>query len=124
MDGKAQVKEQTWLNPENLVIFIDELRDAGYNIGVTQYIAAQDLVLALIAQGNNLDHQRFKNMLGSLLCSSPQEQEDFRQRFDQWIERMGFTIAPDDNKAHEKARKLERELIQIRKESNRLKRSN
>ena len=122
MDGRAQVKEQTWLNPENLVIFIDELKDAGFNIGVTQYIATQDLVLALVSQDNNLDHQRFKNMLGSLLCSSPQEQEDFRRRFDQWIHRMGFAIATEENQANEKARKLERELINIRKQSKHWKR--
>ena len=117
MDGRAQVKEQSWLNPENLVIFIDELKDAGFNIGVSQYIAAQDLVLALVAQGNNLDHQHFKNMLGSLLCSSPKEQEDFRRRFDQWVHRMGVAIATEENQANEKARKLERELINIRKQS-------
>ncbi|MEM7760582.1 MAG: hypothetical protein AAF298_20990, partial [Cyanobacteria bacterium P01_A01_bin.40] len=111
-------KEQTWLNPDNLVVFIDELKDADYNIGIDQYIAAQDLVLALTAEGVNLDQpQRFKNMLGSLLCNSPQEQEDFRHRFDQWIERMGFAIPHDDNGASEKARKLERELIKVRKQS-------
>ena len=122
MDERAQARERTWLNPENLVIFIDELKDAGFNIGVAQYIAAQDLVLALVTEDNNLDHQRFKNMLGSLLCSSPQEQEDFRHRFDQWVHRMGVKIATDDSKAHEKARKLESELIKIRKQSKNWKR--
>ena len=122
MDKGSQVKEQTWLNPDNLVIFIDELRDADYNIGVNQYIAAQDLVLALTAEGINLDQpQRFKNMLGSLLCNSPQEQEDFHHRFDQWIERMGFAIATEDSIASEKAIKLERELIKVRKQSKRWK---
>ena len=114
--------QQTWLNPDNLVIFLDELRDADYNIGVDQYIAAQDLVLALTAEGINLDQpQRFKNMLGSLLCNSPQEQEDFGHRFDQWVERMGFVIATEDSTASEKAIKLEQELIKVRKQSKRWK---
>ena len=112
------MKQQTWLDPDNLVNFIDELKDADYNIGVAQYIAAQDLVLTLITEGVNLDQpQRFKNMLGSLFCNSPQEQEDFSHRFDQWIERMGFAIATEDNTASEKARTLERELIKVRKQS-------
>jgi len=117
MDGIPRIKEQPWLDTDNLIIFIDELKAAGFNIGVAQYIAAQDLVLALVARGNNSEPERFKNMLGSLLCGSPQEQEDFSQRFEQWAERMGFAIAPQKNEDYEKARKLERELINISKQS-------
>ena len=58
---KPQEVNPSWLTPEALIEFIDELRDAGYKIGVSQYIIVQDLILALIAQGYSLDRpQRFK----------------------------------------------------------------
>ena len=83
-----------WLDPEKLIEFIDELRGADYNIGVSQYIAVQDLIVALSAQGERLDQpQRLKSLIGPLLCSSPAEQEDFQQRFDQWIKRMEVAVS-------------------------------
>ncbi|EDN71745.1 hypothetical protein BGS_0440 [Beggiatoa sp. SS] len=42
------------MNPDiltqELINFIEKLRFAGYHIGETQYIAAQDLILILAAQ--------------------------------------------------------------------------
>ena len=38
-----------------LADFIEELRELGYKIGLSQFIAAQDLVLALIGEGEALD---------------------------------------------------------------------
>lgn len=106
-----------WLEPEQLMEFIDQLRrEYKYNIGVSQYIAAQELILALSAKGEHLEEpQRLKSLLGPLLCSSPAEQEDFQLRFDQWMERMGFTVGgviqPDEN-----AEALEQELKNIQQE--------
>jgi formylglycine-generating enzyme required for sulfatase activity len=75
-----------WLNPDVLMEFIDELREAGYKIGIPQYIAAQDLILILIAQGENLDNpEKLRNLLGPIFCSSPIEQEEFQQRFERWV---------------------------------------
>lgn len=94
MDRQPQEVNPGWLTPEVLIEFIDELRDAGYKIGLSQYIAVQDLILALIAQGENLDRpQRFKSLLSPLVCHSPTEQEDFYRRFDQWLQRMGFIVS-------------------------------
>jgi hypothetical protein len=45
-----------WLRLGALIELIDELREAGYPVGVSQYVAAQDLILALIARGENLEH--------------------------------------------------------------------
>mgnify|MGYP006260496163 CR=1 FL=1 len=43
------------LEPEQLIEFIDQLRrEYKYNIGVSQYIAAQELILALSAKGEHL----------------------------------------------------------------------
>jgi formylglycine-generating enzyme required for sulfatase activity len=88
-----------------LPYLIDELRDAGYAIGVEQYIAAEDLVLALAARGGlPADPGRYRTLLGPIFCKSPRQQDDFRARFDHWI-------AQDPPASpQESARSLEREL--------------
>jgi uncharacterized protein with von Willebrand factor type A (vWA) domain len=74
---------------DNLLNFIDDLRVAGYNIGLEQYIAVQNLILALTAQGRLpaklADLQTF---LAPILCHSPKEQEDFAQHFADWARRV------------------------------------
>jgi hypothetical protein len=62
--------------PEDLLDLIDILRcQFGYNIGVEQYIAAQDLLLALTTEGQLPCHpRRLCTWLAPLLCSSPAEQ--------------------------------------------------
>ena len=57
---------------------LDELRWAGYSLGSAQYIAAQDLLLALVACGEDLrDPERFRGLLGPLVRAPPQEQKQF-----------------------------------------------
>jgi formylglycine-generating enzyme required for sulfatase activity len=76
-----------WLSPDVLIEFIDELREVGYKIGISQYIAAQDLILMLIAQGEIFDSpEDLRNLLGPIFCSSPTEQEEFQQHFDRWVQ--------------------------------------
>ncbi|MDZ7995935.1 MAG: Trp biosynthesis-associated membrane protein [Nostoc sp. EfeVER01] len=119
MDKQPQEVNLERLNLEKLIEFIDELREADYQIGTSQYIAVQNLILTLIAQGDNLDRpQRFKTLLSPLLCHSPTEQEDFYQRFDQWLKRMGFIVnnaVPIDTKAEELRQVLRKLKNQERK---------
>jgi hypothetical protein len=96
MDGESTPRVPDWLDPEKLFQFIRELQAAKYNIGVGEYIAAQDLVLALIGRGEDLSHpQRLKTLLGPLLVSTPFEQEDFARRYDLWIQRLGYAAAQE-----------------------------
>lgn len=109
-----------WLDLKRLIAFIDELREADFNIGVLQYIAVQDLLLALQAKGQNLQKpEQLRNFLGPLLCSSPQEQEDFQHRFNQWIQRMGMAVDEPVATTEEEARaqQFERELKKIERKS-------
>ena len=79
----------TWPDPSALLDLIDDLRAAGYNLDLTHYMAAQDLLLALAARGETLDQpQRLKGVLGPLLCSSPAEQAEFSHHFDRWAARL------------------------------------
>jgi hypothetical protein len=76
-----------WLSPDVLIEFIDELREVGYKIGISQYITAQDLILMLIAQGEIFDSpEDLRNLLGPIFCSSPTEQEEFQEHFDRWVQ--------------------------------------
>jgi hypothetical protein len=92
--GVTAVSPPPWLHPNHLLAFVDELRDADFNIGVAQYVAVQDLLLALLARGEPLDDPtRLKSFIGPIVCGSPSEQADFSSRFDGWIERMGWQTA-------------------------------
>ena len=114
MDAGTEKNYLGWLNPNVLTDFIDDLRDAGYKIGISQYIAAHDLLLTLTAQGETLNRpERLKTLLGPIFCSSPAEQEDFQQRFDRWVEFVSQTSRATE-RADIKAQALSEELNKIR----------
>ncbi|MFO0953797.1 MAG: hypothetical protein U0835_22100 [Isosphaeraceae bacterium] len=72
---------------EELPDFLDDLRSAGYVIGVDQYVAAGDLLLSLAARGALPDDpRRLATLLGPVVCKTPAEQDEFRLRFTQWVE--------------------------------------
>ncbi len=74
---------------DHLLNFVDDLRVAGYNIGLEQFITVQNLIMALTAQGRLpaklADLQTF---LAPVLCHSPKEQEDFAQHFEKWVNQV------------------------------------
>ncbi|WP_413176449.1 hypothetical protein [Anabaena azotica] len=87
MDTGTDKSIPEWLNPDRLIELIELLREAGYKIGISQHIAAQDLILFLIAQEQTLDEpQRLRTLLGPIFCKSLIEQEDFQYHFDSWLE--------------------------------------
>jgi formylglycine-generating enzyme required for sulfatase activity len=79
---------------ERLLSLVDELRRAGYPVGVEQCLAAQDLLLALAARDALPDdRQGLATLLGPIFCKSPAQQEDFRARFDRWAGAPGVGLA-------------------------------
>lgn len=90
MGGQTQESlNSNLLTPEALVDFIEELRHVGFNIGMAEYIAAQDLLLMLTSRGENLNNpQRVSSLFGPLLCSSPAEQDTFPEFYQRWYERQ------------------------------------
>lgn len=115
MDRGTDKNNLHWLNPDVLIEFIDELREAGYKIGISQYIAAHDLILMLIAQGETLDSpEHLRNFLGPIFCSSATEQEEFQQRFDRWIKlysRINLSTGKVDVEAEALSDELETERV-------------
>jgi O-acetyl-ADP-ribose deacetylase (regulator of RNase III) len=74
---------------EKLQLFINELRLAGYNIGLTQFVAAQNLILALAKQGElSPKLASLKTLLAPVLCHSPKEQTEFGRRFENWVKQV------------------------------------
>jgi hypothetical protein len=73
------------IDVDRLIVFIDQLRLAGYDIGAQQYINAQNLLLSLADRGQwPEDVRSLRTWLAPILCSSPREQENFYRRFDVW----------------------------------------
>jgi hypothetical protein len=72
---------------EKLPIFINELRNAGYNIGTAQFIAVQNLILALAKQGKlPTEPAKFKTLFAPILCHTHKEQQEFASYFDNWVQ--------------------------------------
>jgi len=70
---------------EKLPIFINELRCAGYNIGTAQFIAVQNLILALAKRGKlPAELAQLKTLLAPILCHTQKEQQEFASHFDNW----------------------------------------
>ncbi|MGH7450267.1 MAG: hypothetical protein ACRENG_02905, partial [bacterium] len=90
------------LTSDALIAFIDGLRRDGYNIGTEQYVAAQDLLLALAANGQwPHSARRLKTLLAPILCTSPKEQEDFYYRFKQWLVAQSARLEPQEREHEE-----------------------
>lgn len=74
---------------ERLNGFIDELRRDGFNIGAGQYIAAQELLLALLRRGELPAHPALlAGKLAPLFCGRREEQESFHRRYRAWLRRF------------------------------------
>lgn len=77
---------ETIITPEELFELIDEFRRLGHGISPEQYIAAQDLLVALAAQGLLPSHPaKLRTLLAPILCSTPKEQEYFYRFFHEWL---------------------------------------
>ena len=75
------------MNPTTLTTelpnFIEKLRCAGYNIGVSQHVAAQDLLLGLATRGGlPTELSGLRTLLAPILCKSSKQQVEFRGYFD------------------------------------------
>lgn len=74
---------------EKLPLLINELHQAGYNIGTPHLILAQNLILSLAQQKQLPPHLvQLKTRLAPILCHSPTEQEEFGWRFENWINKI------------------------------------
>jgi len=83
------------LDNGELALFIEGLRLAGYDISMPEFFIAQDLIVALAAQGK-LPSQltAMKTLLMPILCHSPKEQEDFARHFSDWVNRVA-SVKPE-----------------------------
>lgn len=61
---------------------LDFLRTRGFELGVDDYIAVSDLQLAL--QREKFDRERWRSLIGPLVCKNARQQEEFQQLFEQW----------------------------------------
>ena len=93
MDNNKKIENNNlgWLDPDDLIAFIDILRLNDYNIGISQYIAAQDLIIILISQDETFDSpESLRSLLAPIFCSSATEQAEFQQHFDNYFKSFAF----------------------------------
>ncbi|MEO0397210.1 MAG: hypothetical protein AAF243_14670 [Cyanobacteria bacterium P01_A01_bin.137] len=121
MDQAASSPTLDWYSPELLTEFLEELRGAGYNIGLAQYIAAHDLILALFSKNILSQPEQLEEYLGPMVCSSATEQEDFKERFAQWIQLVNSKHSAAAKKLSQSDQVLDNELEKIGKRSRKLK---
>ena len=127
MDQQTTNEIPDWIKSDRLTDFIEQLREEGYKIGISQYIAAQQLVLTLIDQGETLNSPgSLGGFLGPIFCSSPTEQEDFQQRFKRWSDSLptataSETLIPEVHSLDTKAQILSKELGNIQSFAHQLK---
>src|SRR5882724_10498923 len=87
--------QSPWTDPNLLADLLDYLREQGFKVTTDDYAVAQDLVVALIARGENVaDLARLKACLEPLLCSNPREQDNFSGYFDRWHARAVSVSGP------------------------------
>jgi hypothetical protein len=80
-------------SPEDVADLGMALRVAGYSVGPDQCIAAQRLIVTLAAEGVRFsDRRTLQTWLAPIFCSSPSEQTDFANHFDQWLTLRGEPV--------------------------------
>ena len=72
---------------DQLIPFLELLRCDGYNIGIRDYISVYNLLLRLSAIGQlDNDLRPVGRYLAPLICSTADELQDFKQRYESWVE--------------------------------------
>jgi hypothetical protein len=120
------------INPETLSAFLEglpdlleSLRAQGYGLGTRQHVAAHELVGSLFARGAlpptlpELDE-----WLAPLLCFTPAQQEDFRERYLQWLRENDFAppqpvrriVGGEEKDAEEGERQKEKTRLELFKD--------
>src|ERR1043165_1454302 len=78
---------------DDLLDFVGDLREYGYRITTEQCISAQNLLVALAAYGNSEDvAERLGAYLAPILCTSPEEQENFERYFQRWQSQPALSL--------------------------------
>ena len=101
--GSRAISQVTTFSEEALIGFIDELREAGYNVGGSQYIAAQDVLFALLSQPGSspFDSTRMESWLRPVLCHSATEQKNFSYHYKRWEKKIFIEREPVPIKVNE-----------------------
>lgn len=83
------------LSSEEVADLVMTLRDAGYNVGPEQCIAAQRLMVTLAAEGRRFSDRRgLRSWLAPIFCGSPAEQADFAEHYGAWLIGRGEPVPP------------------------------
>ena len=104
MDKDQPALTPPWADLDALIDFVEELRRAGYRVGVKEYLDVHQVLLTVAAAGTSHapggghdaagldvllrdDPDAVRRLISPILCSTPAEQREFASRFADWVER-------------------------------------
>jgi len=73
------------ISGDDLISLLEILRRDGFPIGIKEYIAAQEILIACSSK-DGIEPVRLRNWLAPVLCINPDEQRFFYQRFAEWMQ--------------------------------------
>jgi len=81
----TQPEDAVNISGDDLISLLEILRRDGFPIGVKEYIAAQEILIAC-SHEDGIEPMRLRNWLAPVLCTNPDEQRFFYQRFAEWLQ--------------------------------------
>jgi hypothetical protein len=97
-------------DPSRLCDLLDYFREeAGYGISAHEYAIAQELILALIARGEDLSDEAISRCLAPVLCATPREQADYPEHFRRWSTREHRPHTPPPDSIERDLKRAERD---------------
>ena len=110
------VRKEISINIDNqffrkLLLFLDELRIRGYNIGIDQYINIQKILVTLTAN-NNFPHSiiHLEKIISPIVCHTSLEQKNFPYHYYNWVNQ--FCVKDSDKIQLKKYSRHPKENIQ------------
>jgi|HubBroStandDraft_1064217.scaffolds.fasta_scaffold11135_2 hypothetical protein len=90
-------------DPDALFDLLDYLRQQGFKVTTDTYALVQDLVLVLVALGEDVkDKEVLTSYLAPVLCTNPREQVNFPQHIDRWYSGSSAEKHQDDPEIHKR----------------------
>ncbi|KPA12372.1 conserved hypothetical protein, membrane, partial [Candidatus Magnetomorum sp. HK-1] len=78
---------------DHMDLFVEQLRLSGYKIGIETIQQIHALLFRLSEQGAlPITTQKLCTYLSAMICTSRREQQDFKSRFEKWIQTLACSI--------------------------------
>ena len=101
------------ISGDDLISLLEVLRRDGFPIGVKEYISAQEILIAC-SNDAGTESMRLRNWLAPVLCTNPDEQRFFYQRFADWLVQRQLPSTEPRRKPTPRRTQLDKEIKKTR----------